>query len=192
MTAFPDLAMLESALAAIQQSPVDGGVIELITCRPATGEREVLESSEINVGEGLVGDNWLARGNRKRADGTADPEAQLTLMNSRSIAAIAGTPERWPLAGDQLYVDMDLGEANLPVGSILRVGAVRLEVSALPHLGCLKFQEHFGRDATSFVNSHEGRSLRLRGVNVRVLAGGSIRRGDRVWRENDSTAGAAA
>jgi len=111
---FLDEKELEAGLAHIQQSPVDVGTLEMIVCRPQTNERTELESGELDLETGLVGDNWLARGNGKTADGAAHPDMQLNLMNARAIALIAGSRDRWKLAGDQLYIDMDLSESNLP------------------------------------------------------------------------------
>jgi MOSC domain-containing protein YiiM len=103
---------------------------------------------------------------------------QITLMNARVAALVAGDPERRQLAGDQLFVDFDLSVANLPPGTRLSVGSATLEVSDQPHLGCGKFAARFGVDALKFVNSAVGRELNLRGVNARVVAGGPIRTGD--------------
>ena len=169
---------LEQGLEHVRRSPKDVGVIELIVCRPAIDERQALAQAELDVATGLVGDNWLARGNRKREDGSAHPDMQLNLMNARAIALIAQTPDRWRLAGDQFYVDLDLSYDNVPPGTRLKMGddAV-IEVTAEPHLGCAKFMERFGRDAARFVNSEVGKSLNLRGINARVLVPGKLQVG---------------
>ncbi len=164
----------------IQQSPKQRGTLELIVRRPQTDLREVVQSAELDLQQGLVGDNWLARGSKKTGDGSAHPDMQLNLMNSRSIAAIAGDPGNWPLAGDQLFVDLDLSDNNLPPGTRLSIGSARIEITAMPHLGCLKFSRRFGADAVRFVNSDLGKLLNLRGVNARVVQPGSITRGDAV------------
>ena len=177
------LAELEAALGRIRRSPREAGVLELIARRPAVGEREVVEEALLDLDEGLVGDSWRARGSRRTADGSANPEAQVTLMNARAAAAIAGARERWALAGDQLYVDLDLAVEALPAGSLLAVGEEAvLVVSAEPHTGCATFTARFGSAATRFVNAPAGRELRLRGVNARVLVPGCVRRGDLVRR----------
>jgi MOSC domain-containing protein YiiM len=130
------------------------------------------------VAEGLVGDNWRIRGSSRTADGSAHPDMQLTLMNARLIALVAQSRERWPLAGDQLYVDLDLSADNLPPGSHLALGTAVIEVSAQPHTGCQKFVERFGLDAMKFVNSPAHKHLHLRGINARVVRSGVIRVGD--------------
>ncbi len=114
------------------------------------------------------------------ADGSAHPANQITLMNSRVIGALAGEPARWPPAGDQLFVDLDLSEENLPAGQPVAVGTAVLEITALPHTGCAKFTARYGQDAVRFVNSPEGRRLRRRGANARVVQGGAICAGDAV------------
>ena len=103
-------------------------------------------------------------------------------MNARTAALVAGQRERWALAGDQLYVDLDLSETNLPAGTRLAVGQALIEITAKPHRGCSKFAARFGPDALRFVNTGPGRALNLRGRNARVLAGGVVRRGDLVRR----------
>ena len=151
----------------------------MLVARPAVGTRAVVPDGELSLEEGLVGDNWRARGNRKTADGSADPLRQLTLMNARAAKVIAGPPDRWPLAGDQLFVDFDLSGETLPPGSRLRVGSAVLEITEPPHTGCAKFRERFGAAALAFVNSLEGRALNLRGVNARVIVAGRVQLGDR-------------
>jgi MOSC domain-containing protein YiiM len=142
--------------------------------------RELPAEAMLDPAAGLVGDNWLARGSRGTPDGSADPQRQVTVMNSRVAELVAAGPDRMPLAGDQLYVDFDISMDNLPAGSLLTVGEAVLEVSDAPHLGCAKFVERFGADAMRFVNSRTGRQLRLRGMNTRVLQRGVVRPGDQL------------
>lgn len=173
-------AALEAGLDEIRAAPAESGRLELIVRRPAVDEREVLAQAQLDPVDGLVGDTWRARGNRRTPDGSADLDAQVTLMNARAAALVAADPDRRPLAGDQLYVDLDLSVTNLPAGTRLAVGDAVIELSAKPHTGCAKFSARFGRDALRFVNSPEGRQLRLRGANARVVVGGTIRTGDEV------------
>ncbi len=173
---------LEAALDIIRQSPCSEGVVRLIVRRPAIGERQIVLEAELDQHSGLVGDNWLSRGSRHTPDGRAHPDAQLTIMNARAIAAIARQPERWPLAGDQLFVDMDLSDENLPAGTKLAVGSAVVEVTAEPHTGCKQFATRFGSAAVKFVNSPVGRQLRLRGINAKIVQGGTVRQGEVVRR----------
>jgi MOSC domain len=171
---------LEAGLDHILGSPADDGRLEMIVRRPAEDAREILGSAELDPLEGLVGDTWRARGNRHTADGSADPLAQVTLMNARVADLVAVERDRWPLAGDQLYVDMDLAIANLPPGIRLAIGSATLEISDKAHTGCEKFAARFGSDARRFVNTPKGRSLNLRGVNARVVVAGTVSVGDAV------------
>ncbi len=171
---------LESGLDHLRASPRVTGTVEMIVRRPASGEREVLEEGLLDVAIGLEGDNWHTRGSRHTADGAADPEMQINIMNARAAALVAQSRERWSLAGDQLYVDLDLSEAHLPAGTRLSVGEAVLEITPVPHTGCKKFVERFGLDAMKFVNGPVGKQLRLRGVNAKVVRSGRVRRGDSV------------
>ena len=171
---------LTAGLDEILRSPAAEGTIELIVRRPAVDEREVLEEGLLDIDDGLVGDMWRARGSSRSPDGSANPDAQLTLMNARAAELVAGSRERWPLAGDQLFVDLDLSVENLPAGTRLGVGRAVVEVTAEPHTGCAKFSARFGSDAITFVNKSPGRELRLRGVNARVVTPGAVRVGDAI------------
>lgn len=169
---------LEAGLDHIRLSPKDEGLLALIVRRPKTEEREVLSEGMLHLDQGLVGDNWSNRGSSRTPDGSAHPHMQLNIMNSRVTALVAQAKERWRLAGDQLYLDMDLSQENLPAGTRLALGSAVIEVTALPHLGCQKFVARFGVDAMKFVNSPLGKQLRLRGLNARVVQGGVVRLGD--------------
>ena len=169
---------LMAGLGQIRDSPADRGRVVLVVRRPAVNQRELPAEAVLDQAAGLAGDNWLARGSKSTADGSADPERQITVMNARVAELVAGGTERMPLAGDQLYIDLDLSLANLPAGSLLAVGQAVLRISDAPHLGCAKFVERFGAEAMRFVNSRLGRQLRLRGMNARVVVPGIVRPGD--------------
>lgn len=171
-------AELEQGLDDILASPKDDGPLQLIVRRPAVDERETLEQGRLDTEQGLVGDNWLSRGSRHMPDGAADPDMQLNIMNARVVALVADAPERRELAGDQLYLDMDLGPDNLPPGTQLEIGDAVIEVTDPPHTGCRKFAERFGTEAVVFVNSGLGKQLNFRGINARVVRSGDIRVGD--------------
>jgi MOSC domain-containing protein YiiM len=173
-----ELTRLEESLDHIRAAPADGGTVELIARRPAVDEREVVAEARLTIQDGLEGDTWLVRSSSRTPDGGPNPEAQLTLMNARVAEAIAEDRERWPLAGDQLYVDLDISRANLPAGSRVQIGSAVIEFSEPPHTGCAKFSSRFGVDALKFVNSPLGRELRLRGANCRVVVAGTVRTGD--------------
>lgn len=169
---------LEAGLDHVRDSPRDVGTVELVVRRPSEGAREELDAGYLDADAGLVGDTWRQRGSRRTNDGSAHPDMQLTLMNARAAALVAGTPERRSLAGDQLYVDLDLSVANLPPGTRLAVGEAVVEVTAIPHTGCAKFTGRFGLTAHRWVNSEVGTALRLRGMNTRVVTPGPVHPGD--------------
>lgn len=171
-------AELEAGLEAVRQAPKDGGVLALIVRRPQSEVREVLTEGYLDLAEGLVGDNWQTRGSSRTADGSSHPDMQINIMNARAIALIAQDKERWQLAGDQLYLDMDISAENLPPGTRFALGSAVIEVTDQPHTGCKKFVARFGLDAMLFVNSPVGRELHLRGINAKVVQPGVIRVGD--------------
>ena len=173
-------AELVAGLPQVSQSPVDGGTLVQIVVRPEKELRELPQSCTVTPEAGIPADRWARYCDHKLPDGRLNPETQLTLTNSRCLALVAGDRERWPLAGDNLIVDLDLSEANLVTGQRLKIGTAVLEISAKPHTGCAKFSKRFGADALKFVNSPEGRTLRLRGVHALVVQTGRVTVGDRI------------
>lgn len=168
---------LEAALDHLRQAPKEG-VVQLIVRRPKVDEREVMDEAELDPVGGLIGDSWSVRGSSRTPDGSPHPEMQINIMNARVTALVAQEKERWPLAGDQLYIDMDLSKENLPGGSRIAIGSAVLQVSPLPHTGCHKFVARFGLDAMKFVNSEVGKQLCLRGINAKVVQAGVVKIGD--------------
>ena len=167
----------DTYLENIRQAPADDGRLELIVRRPAQDEREILDKARLDVDLGLVGDRWAAQDARSTPVFLA---AQLTLIGIRVLAAIEPDRTRWPLAGDQLYVDLDLSIDNLPAGSRLAIGSAIIEVSETPHTGCAKFSARYGGAAQRWVNSEVGRAHRMRGLNARIVEAGTVRVGDRI------------
>jgi MOSC domain-containing protein YiiM len=170
----------QSRLTELGNSPTDSGSLDMIVRRPESGEREVVQQADLHPNDGVVGDNWSTRGSSHTEDGNADPNRQITLMNSRVLRAIESQPSRWALAGDQLIVDLDLSIYNLQPGHQISIGTAILEITDIPHTGCANFTARFGHDAIRFVNSKEGRDMRRRGIYARVVQAGSIQVGDTV------------
>lgn len=175
---FLNREQLEAGLDRIRQSPRNAGAVELIVRRPKPRERETLLEATLDLRAGLVGDDWSQLESRMTPDGSPHPDTQITVTNARVIALLAQSKDRWPLAGDQLYVDLDLSLDNLPAGTRLAIGAAVIEVTSPPHNGCKLFTQRYGVEATRFVNSPEGKALRLRGLNARVIQAGVVRVGD--------------
>jgi MOSC domain-containing protein YiiM len=173
-------AELEAGLPEVRRAPGDGGTLVQIVVRPDKKLRELAQSCTVTPEAGIPADHWARHCTHQLPDGRLNPETQITLMNSRCLALVAGSRDRWPLAGDNLLVDLDLSEANLATGQRLKIGEAILEITAKPHTGCSKFSKRFGADALKFVNSPEGKALRLRGVHAQVVQPGRITVGDRI------------
>lgn len=171
---------INGSIAEVLASPKDNGVLELIVRRPAINKREMVEIGVLDIESGLIGDNWLTRGSSRTDNGLGHPEMQLNLMNYRFALLIAGSRDRVRLAGDQLFVDLDLSEENVPPGTRLAIGDAVIEVTTIPHLGCKKFVERFGIDAMKYANSDFGRKHHLRGINAKVIVSGPIKQSDAI------------
>ena len=174
------MQQLTDGLTDIQASPKDEGRLEMIVRRPDVEEREVIEQGRLDLTNGLEGDNWLSRGSASTPDGSADREAQITIMNARVIQLLTQDREDWQWAGDQFFVDLDLSVDNLPPGTQLAIGSAIVEVSAKPHNGCKKFSERFVVDALKFISASENKHMRMRGINARVVQAGEFKTGDKV------------
>ncbi|MBN8583174.1 MAG: MOSC domain-containing protein [Anaerolineae bacterium] len=172
------LEHLQTQLNHIQESPKDNGSVLLIIRRPATEEREIITQGRLIPASGLEGDNWRERGSTSMPDGSANPEAEITLMNTRVIQALTQDETRWALAGDQFFVDFDLSEENIPAGTRLAIGSAIVEVSPLPHNGCKKFSARFGVDALKFISMAENKPMRMRGINAKIIQVGDVKQGD--------------
>jgi hypothetical protein len=172
----------DRSLPDIDAAPADLGRLERIVRRPAVNERELLATAQLDPVVGLVGDDWQARGSKAMPDGSADPEAQLTVISTRVLRALEPDESRWPVAGDQLYVDLDLRVDTLPAGSRLAIGDAIIEISAKPHTGCDKFAARFGIDALAWISTPVGKAHRMRGLNARIVEGGTIAVGDVIRR----------
>jgi hypothetical protein len=176
-----DIAALEAGLAHIQESPKDRGTLDLVVRRPAVDAREILDVADLSLDEGVVGDTWNQRSSKRTEDGSPHPDMQLNIINARLSRLIGGpNADDRALAGDQLHVDLDVSETNLPPGTRLAIGDAVIEVTDEPHTGCPKFAARFGKTALRFVNVGIGKQLRLRGINAKVVTPGRIRRGDTI------------
>ena len=162
---------LDALWAQTDRSPQDKGSVELIVRRPAPDQREPMQRATFTAQAGLLGDDWL----RRHGD---EIEAQITLMNARVAQLLAGDKSRWAAAGDQLFVDLDISQDNLPPGTRIQLGEVVMEISTLPHTGCTKFARRFGGHARKWTATDDGERERRRGVYAHVIQDGEIKVGD--------------
>lgn len=166
-------------------APTDRGVVASLVIRPETDAREVVSTLHVVPGEGIVGDNYLARGDEESRDGKAHPEAQICVMNVSVLDVLAdGDTTKWELAGDQILADFDLSTDNLPAGTRFSIGTATFEVANKPHNGCAKFAQRFGIDASRFANSDKVQ--RYRGINVMVITEGDVNVGDTITKLEES------
>lgn len=163
-------------LSAVKASPKDAGTLKLIVLRLPDEQRSRPLQAVLSTTNGVEGDRWSA-------GKTPNPLSQVSVMNARFLEAIAGSAERMDLAGDNLIVDLDLDESNLPAGTRLQVGEAVIEVTTQLHTACKKFHGRYGKEAVILANSAKGRALRLRGLYARVVRGGEVHVGDRVCKE---------
>ena len=180
MGKFRSMEELRTGLPEILASPADNGTLEAIVVRPDKGMRLDVKSRKISLAGGVEGDHWARGCWKSLPDGSPDPDVQICIMNARCISLIAGEREAWPLAGDNLFIDMDLTPGNISPGQKLAIGDTIIEVTDVPHLGCQKFIDRYGRDACVFVNTGEGKKLKLRGIYARVVQDGTVSAGDTV------------
>ena len=164
-------------VADLPPAPTDNGVVATLLIRPETNVRKIVSTFHVVPGEGIVGDNYVARGDRKTPDGKAHPEGQVCIMNASILDILAdGDTNKWELAGDQILADFDLSTDNLPAGTRFSIGSATFEVSNKPHNGCAKFADRFGMDASRFSNSDK--TKRYRGINLMVVTEGDVSVGD--------------
>ena len=178
--AFVNESEIEAGLPHVLASPKDDGKVEAIFLRPKEGERASPESVYLSPEDGVQGDRWASTSGRRLPDGKPYPSTQVSLMNARVLDLLAGTREKWPLAGDNLIVDLDLSGENVPAGQRLAIDDVLLEVTDVPHTGCRKFIERYGQVASAFVNAADCADLHLRGVFARVLKAGNVKVGSAI------------
>lgn len=174
---------LEAGLDQVRSSPRDDGVLQMIVVRTERGLRRTPESCMISAAAGLEGDHWSRTCKMRTEDGLAHPDMQICMMNARTIELIAQDRDRWAIAGDNLFIDLDISHENLAPRQTLGIGEALIEITAVPHNGCAKFIDRFGKDACQFVNSRTGKELRLRGIYARVVQDGRIAVGDRIGKK---------
>ncbi len=173
-------AEIWEGLAEIRKSPPDNGVLDAIVIRPGSEERLSLQQCRLSPEGGTEGDAWARGCWLKLPNGLPHPDVQICIMNSRMINLLAGERQRWELAGDNLFVDLDLSRENLQPGQSLQIGECVIEITEQSHNGCAKFSRRFGPSALQVVNSPTGKQLRLRGIYAKVLKAREVRVGNRI------------
>jgi len=171
---------LNAGLSQIIASPKDQGEVRGIVIRPEKKQRREVQTVEVSLALGAHGDHWSKGCWKSTEDGKPHPDVQICIMNARCIELIAQERSNWAPAGDNLFIDMDLSPANLPPGTRIGLGSAILEITDTPHNGCALFIGRYGRDACTFVNTGEGKRLRLRGIYGRVVQDGHVSVGDKV------------
>jgi len=162
--------------SALPKSPRDSGRVERLVIRPRHGapaERETPDTIELKPGEGILGDRWID-------DEAGSEGTQVSLINIHVLRSLATDEDQGLLSGDNLQVDLDLTEANLPIGSQLEIGSAILEVSDAIHRPCDRFVERFSAGAAKKVARAGRKARRGRGVLCTIAKGGSIRVGDEI------------
>ena len=165
-------------LTEVRKSPQDNGSLSAIVIRPASNERLSLQHCRLSPEGGTEGDAWARGCWMTLPDGSPHPDVQICIMNSRMIDLVAGDRDRWELAGDNLFVDLDLSRTNLQAGQLLSIGECVIEITEQSHNGCARFCQRFGAPALKVVNSPTGKKLRLRGIYAKVIKAGDVRVGD--------------
>jgi len=170
-------------LMEVRKSPQNNGLLEAIVIRPGSEERLRLQQCRLSPEGGTEGDAWARGCWLKLPDGSPHPDVQICIMNSRMINLVAGAKHRWELAGDNLFVDLDLSRENLQTGQLLSIGECVIEITEQSHNGCAKFSQRFGPSALKFVNSPTGKELRLRGIYAKVIKAGEVRVGNLIIKQ---------
>lgn len=167
-----DLDALAAAWESQAPAPKDEGTVTLLVARLVDGQRHVPDAITVTVNEGMPGDRW-------HADPARDSAAQLAVQGHR-IASLIANGQSLSLFGDNLTLDLDLSEENLPTGTLLEIGGAAFVVTPKPHNGCRLYRGRFGGDALQFISAPVRRHERLRGIYLRVVMPGEIRVGDTV------------
>ena len=173
-------------LNEVQKSPMNDGILEAIVIRPGSDERRSLEQCRLSPEGGTEGDAWARGCWLQLPDGRPDPAVQICIMNSRMINLVAGNRNRWELAGDNLFVDLNLSRENLQAGQLLSIGECVIEITEQAHNGCAKFSQRFGAPALKVVNSPLGKQLRLRGIYAKVITPGNVGVGNLIMKLSSS------
>lgn len=176
----PNLAELQAALPEVMAAPKDHGIIHSLCLRPEPNQRQMVGQITLTVDQGIPGERWLTAPWLTLADGTPDPRIQVSVLSTRVMDLVWRNRQTSPHPGDPIVADMDLSQANLPVGSRLQVGTAVIEVSDAFNDGCVKWKTRYGTAAKDWITLPDNRALRIRGILCRVVQNGVLRLSDRL------------
>ena len=171
---------LQAQLPFVLKAPKDNGVVETLCYRPDFGKRIFPNDITVIPNQGVVGDRWKEKSWLTLENGEPDPRNQICILGKRVLDCVWVDRDNTPHPGDTIITDMDFSEANLPTGSLLKVGETILEVSDYFNNACGKWHQRYGQAAYDWINISENIPMRLRGVLCKVIQGGKIVLGDRL------------
>ena len=181
MTADPvSTAELMAALPHILAAPKTDAPIAALCFRPGLSQRQFPASLILTQAQGVPGERWLTLPWLRLADGSPDPDIQVSILPQRVLDLVWRDRANTPHPGDTIVADLDCSTANLPPGSLIRAGSAVLRVSGVFNQSCVKWQVRYGADARAFIDAPGHPELRLRGVLCAVVQDGKVGLSDRL------------
>jgi hypothetical protein len=159
-------------------APKDGAAISMLCLRPERNKRRVVDEITLTRENGIPGERWKDQPWLRTEDGAPHPGIQVSILQQRVLDLVWRDRENTVHPGDTFIADMDLSEANLPVGQVLEIGEAVLKVSEVFNDGCVKWKARYGREAKDWITMPGHPELRLRGVLCSIERDGIIREGD--------------
>ena len=173
-------AECEQALDHINRAPLDEAEIDCLCARPDFGTRAFPDKLILTVDHGILGERWTHSPWLTLPNGDPDPRIQVSILSKRVMDLCWRDRERVIHPGDPFVVDMNLGEANMPVGTRLAIGTAIVEVSDKFNTACVKWRDRYGQDSLHWMNLARNRPYRLRGILCRIVQDGEVKLGDRL------------
>ena len=177
---FATHAALAAAIPTIQGAPKDDVPIDTLCFRPGYGAREFPAQIEVTRFGGITGERWLKAPWLKLPDGSPDPAIQVSILGRRVHDAVRFDPQNMLHPGDTIVADLDCSVANMPRGTLLKIGSAVLRVSGVFNTACVKWKARYGAEAFEWINEPEYRPLRLRGLLCSIHQDGVISKKDRI------------
>lgn len=171
-------AELAAALPHVLAAPKTDTHVNELCFRPAYNQREFPDQLTLTCASGVPGERWLTAPWLRLADGSPDPNIQVSILPQRVLDLVWTDRENTPHPGDTIIADLDTSLANLPDGCLLQVGTAILRVSSEFNDGCVKWKARYGVAAKDWITATGHPQLRLRGVLCAVEKDGIVRKGD--------------